>query len=136
MKASLKNVLGWGSILALIGFTSAAIAGPGPQFWQEQAALAKARADAAKKSAVAPAKAADTPAMSCTRCKTTKVQELSNFAGKFPPSYRTIGSKHECAACGGTVATVRGKTTNEMKDDCPICAKAKTADAVCCNVKI
>lgn len=136
MNTSLKNLLGWGSILALVaGFTSSAIAGPGPQYWAQQNAAAKARADAAKQTAAAPAKPADTPSMACAACKTSAVQEFSpmNVSGKYAPHYTTVGSKHECASCGGEVATVRGKTTNSMKDNCPICAKAKTASAPCCN---
>jgi hypothetical protein len=135
MKTTFKNILGWGSVLALAaGFTSSAIAGPGPQYWQQ---MERARAERAKAAVVAPtAKPADTPAMACASCKTSKVEEFSpmNVSGKYAPHYTTVGSKHECSACGGAVATVRGKTTNDMKANCPICAKAKTAGAACCNV--
>lgn len=135
MKTITQKILGWGSGLVLVaGLTTSAIAGPGPQFWQQQEQL-RAQNAAKAKAAAAVAKPADTPAMACAACKTTKVEEFSamNVSGKYAPHYTTIGAKHECSACGGAVATVRGKTTNDMTANCPICAKAKAATAACCT---
>ena len=135
MKTITQKMLGWGSALVLVaGLTSSAIAGPGPQFWQQQEQL-RAQNAAKAKAAATVAKPAETAAMACAACKTAKVEEFSatNVSGKYAPHYTTIGSKHDCAACGGAVATVRGKTTNDMKANCPICAKAKAAGAACCT---
>ena len=132
MKTNSKEVLGWGVALVLAAGLTSAIAGPGPQYWQQQD---KIRAEnAAKAQAAQTARPADPPAMACASCKTTKVEEFSamNVSGKYAPHYTTIGSKHECASCGGAVATVRGRTTNDMKANCPICAKARAASAACC----
>ena len=133
MKTSPKNVLGLASVLALVaGFSSLALAGPGPQYWQQQEKL---RAEnAAKTPAASPiAKSAVNPAMTCAHCKTSVVQEFSalNVSGKYTPHATTIGFRHECSSCGGAIATSRGTTTNEMKDNCPICAKATPG---CCAV--
>jgi hypothetical protein len=106
MKTILKNMLGWGSALALVaGCTSTAVV-PGNK-----------------------------AAMACTNCKTELISEYrpSPLSGKIPDRYVTIGSKHECAACGGAITTVRGKPTDDMKSNCPICAKAKTSNAACCT---
>ncbi len=135
MKTITLKVLGWGSALVLVaGLTSSAIAGPGPQFWQQQDKIRAENAAKAKAAAQA-AKPAETPAMACANCKTTKVEEFSgtNGPGRFAPHYTVIGTKHECASCGGAVTTVRGNATNDMKANCPICAKAKAANAACCN---
>lgn len=134
MKTTLQTALGWGSVFALVaGFTSTAIAGPGPQYWTQ---MEKTRAEnAAKAKAAASAAKAEVATMACASCKTTMVEEFSftNVSGKIAPHYLRIGSKSECSACGGAVVTVRGKTTDEMKSNCPICAKAKTSKAACCT---
>ena len=56
-----------------------------------------------------------------------------NAGGKVPARDEVVGSKHTCSACGGAVTTVHGNTTNDMKANCPICAKAKAAGAACCT---
>lgn len=134
MKTITQQILGWGSALVLVaGLTSSALAGPGPQYWQQQD---KIRAEnAAKAKAAAPAaKPADTPAMACASCQTTEITQYrpSAAGGKVAARNDKIGTKHSCSACGGAVTTVRGNTTNAMMANCPICAKAKAANASCC----
>lgn len=134
MKTSTHKILGWGSALVLIaGFVTSAIAGPGPQYWQQQEQIRAANAKA--KAAAVAAQPKAIAVMACGNCKTSVVEEFSalNVSGKYAPHYTPIGARHECASCGGAVATVRGKTTNDMKANCPICAKAKAASAVCCT---
>ena len=135
MKTITQKILGWGSALVLVaGLTSSAIAGPGPQFWQQQEQMRAQNAAKAKAAAQA-AKPADTPAMACAACTTTAVREFhaGNAGGKVPARDEVVGSKHTCTACGGAVTTVHGNTTNDMKANCPICAKAKAAGAACCT---
>jgi hypothetical protein len=135
MKTITQRILGWGSALVLVtGLTSSAIAGPGPQFWQQQEQL-RAENAARAKDAAATAKPADASAMACVSCKTDAVREYrsSQAGGKVAARFDTVGSKHACSACGGALTTVRGNTTNDMTSNCPICAKAKTASAACCT---
>jgi len=135
MKTASKNVLGWGAALTLVaGLASASFAGPGPQWPRTN----KHAGDAAKTTPVTVApvdKIAAADAMACPSCKTTRVEQFSalNASGKLAPHYTTVGSKHECAACGGAVTTVRGQVASDMKGNCPVCAKGKVATAVCCN---
>lgn len=132
MKTSqLIRTLGLGSALALIaGITNSAYAGPGPQYWQQMEQLRAA--NAARKAAVK-TDSAKPAAMACAACKTSIVTEYStrNVSGKFAPHFMPVGTKHECAACVGAITKVRGKTTNEMKANCPTCAKAGPG---CCSV--
>jgi hypothetical protein len=74
--------------------------------------------------------------MPCAACRTSLVTEYSptNAGGKWAPSYAPVGSKHECAACGGAITRVRGQTTNDMKANCPVCTKAKADKAACCSL--
>lgn len=135
MKTITQNILGWGSALVLAaGLTSAAIAGLGPQYWQQQEQL-RAQNAAKAKSAALVAKPADASAMACASCKTTDVRDAKYVGpgGKGHYEWVTVGTKHSCSACGGAVTTVRGNTTNDMMANCPICAKAKAANATCCN---
>ena len=149
------KTIGLGSVLALaISLSTSVFAGPGPQYWAqmeqiraENAAKAKAVTAAvvpaakpvaavptAKSTAVVPAaKPADTPAMACAHCKTKVLEEFSftNVSGKIAPHSTVIGKSHSCDGCSGIVTVARGKVTDEMKRNCPICAKA---GPTCCNV--
>ena len=129
MKTTLKNIIGWGSVLALVaGFTASSVAGPGPQYWTQKPT---------KTPVAAPEKAAPAaPAMACPNCKTSLVTEFSptTVSGKLAPSFKPIGSRHECTACGGAVTRIRGQVTDDMKANCPICAKAKAEKAGCCSL--
>jgi hypothetical protein len=133
MKTTLKNALGWGSVFALVaGFSSTAMAGPGPQYWQQ---MEKIRAENTAKAHAATPAATPAAKPACVSCKTDAIREFrpSALSGKIPDRYVTIGSKHECAACGGAITTVRGKTTDDMKSNCPICAKANASKTSCCT---
>ena len=125
-----KNIIGFSSMLALaVGLSSSALAGPGPQFWAQQA---KNQADAAKKTETA--KPADASAMACTSCKTTEVRQdrTTGANGRLTVTHDLVGTKHTCDMCGGAITIVRGVTTNDMKSNCPTCAKAAPG---CCAVK-
>ena len=102
--------------------TLSAIAGPGPQYWAQQHAKAVAAADAKAQSA-----------MTCPKCKDGVVTVLApgTAGGKIPAHAVTVGTKHVCDTCGGEIKSVQGKTTNEMKANCPICAKAAPS---CCKL--
>jgi len=146
------KTFGLGSVLALaISLGTSAFAGPGPQYWTqmeqiraENAAKAKAAkanaatavaVPAAKPAAAVPtSKPADTPAMACAHCKTKVLEENSffNVSGKIAPHSTVIGKSHSCDDCSGVVIVARGKVTDEMKRNCPICAKA---GPTCCSVK-
>jgi hypothetical protein len=137
MKTITQKILGWGSAYVLVaGLTSSAVAGPGPQFWQQQEQLRAQNAAKAKAAAQA-ATPTDASAMACAACKTIAVREFhaGNAGGKVPARDEVVESKHTCTACGGTVTTVHGKTTSDMTVNCPICAKAKDAGTVCCTAK-
>jgi hypothetical protein len=119
--------VGLGLFLSAL-LSSSAIAGPGPEFW-----LQRARdLEAARKPT--PIKAAP---MACANCKTTAITEFrpGGAAGKIPARHERIGSKHTCSSCRGEITTVRGRTTNGMQDDCPVCQQAKTEAASCCVAK-
>lgn len=125
-----RSTLGIGTVLTLaIGIGTSAVAGPSPQYWQM---MEKSRAENAVRK-VASAEKAKPAAMACEKCKTSVVTEFSptNVSGKWAPHYTPVGSKHECSACGGTIARVRGKTANDMKANCPTCAKTVPT---CCTL--
>lgn len=118
-----KNILGLGSVLTLaVGLTSSALAGPSPQFWQQQEQI---RAEnAAKARAAAPAaKPIDTPAMACPTCKTKiYVDDASpNPIDRTRPRIAKIGTRHTCASCSGTVTLLHGLVTDEMKHNHATC---------------
>lgn len=126
----MSDVLGKAAVLFLTaGLASIAVAGPGSNYWRERD---RAIGAAKKPDAAAPAAAR---AMTCPDCKTTKLEAAAPSGGSKPPASATvIGGRHMCQACGGEIVTVRGKTTNTMKYNCPICAKAKAAGTPCCVV--
>jgi hypothetical protein len=106
---------------AFVGVTFA-FAGPGPQFWQNSG---KSPA-AAPKTATLPA----TPA--CGGCKTEIVTEFASSLpnGKGTPRWTVVGNKHSCGGCVGTIATIRGKTSDTMNRTIGACA---TAGMLCCR---
>ena len=104
-----------------LGLVSSTFAGPGPQYWAQQHAKA-----------VAAAEAKEQPKMGCPNCKDSVVTTLQSAAGgKAQMRTTVVGAKHVCKSCGGEIKTVQGKTTNDMKANCPICAKAGPD---CCKV--
>ena len=129
------KTFGLGSVLALtISLSTSAFAGPGPQYWtqMEQIRAENAAKAKAKTTAAVPVKSADTPAMACPHCKTKVLEEFSftNVSGKIAPHSTVIGKSHSCEGCSGVVTVARGKVTDEMKRNCPICA---TAGPNCCT---
>jgi len=69
--------------------------------------------------------------MACAACKTVSMTEykadLPN--GKGPHNWMTVGSKHACEHCGGTITVVNGKTKDEMQHNCSKCGEGA---AFCC----
>jgi hypothetical protein len=127
----IRNALGLGTILALAGSLGpSAFAGPGPQYWQ-QMQLHQDQATATT-SVAAPAKTA--PNAGCSKCETQVVQQFSagNVSGKSAQHSSTVGAKHTCANCGGTITTINGKTSNQMMENCPVCGKTSPN---CCMTK-
>ena len=127
--------LGLGSALAFtVTFAASSFAGPGPQYWQQQDRLRAehvAKATPLTPVATAPAK----PAMACPHCKTKILEESSftNVSGKIALRSTIIGRRHYCEGCSGFITLARGKVTDEMKRNCPICAKA---GPTCCTTNV
>ena len=115
---------GYARVSGIVAFsasiTLSAIAGPGPQYWAQQHAKAAAAADAKAQ-----------PAITCPKCSDSVVTVFTSGGGKTPARPSIVGQKHTCKACGGEIKSVQGKTTNEMKSNCPVCTKAQPA---CCKL--
>lgn len=105
-----------------LGLATSALAGPGPQYWAQQHARAVAAAEAKEQSK-----------MACPKCKDTAVTSVQSpiAGGKGPGRTEVIGAKHACAACGGEIKSVHGKTTTTMQSKCPFCAQTAPS---CCKV--
>ena len=118
-----------GLFLALV-LAGSAYAGPGPQYWQR--AQLQDEQNAAVATAAEPVAAM--PGIGCSKCTTQPVQQFSssNSSGKLAPHATTVGAKHSCDMCGGTITTINGKTSNQMMDNCPTCAKTNPN---CCSTK-
>ena len=88
-------------------FVAAALAGPGPQFWNRPAPAPKSEA---------PAKPETPPPAKCDGCKTTKIWEHTSTgpAGKGTTSARVVGSRHSCSRCAGTITSQSGKVNDTM----------------------
>ena len=109
-------------ILASLILATAALAGPGPQYWN------KLSSNPAEKTS--PVKMDDHPTGKCDGCKTNRVWSINDrgIAGKgFPPGARVSGSSHSCSGCDGKNTSEKGKIKAEMKhsDGC--------AKLVCCK---
>src|SRR5687768_11420326 len=80
-------------------FAAAALAGPGPQYWQQ---MEKIRSENAARAA-AQSESTRPAAMACPACKTTAITEYrpSPLGGKFQGRFERVGAKHSCDACGG-----------------------------------
>ena len=118
-----------GLFLSLV-LAGSAYAGPGPQYWQQ------VRLQHEQSAAVAPtvAPAAVDPKLDCSKCRTQPVQQFSssNPSGKLSPHSATVGAEHSCKSCDGVITTIKGKTSNQMAGNCPVCAKTSPN---CCNMK-
>ena len=89
-------------------FTAAALAGPGPQYWNRPAAKPVPKSE--------PAPKAEAPvAGKCGGCKTTPIWVPGDRspAGKGPYQ-QVVGKKHECSRCTGAIAAERSEVKNTM----------------------
>ena len=111
------------SLAVLAGgfFAVAALAGPGPQYWN--------RPTPPPAEKPAPAKMDEHPTGKCDGCKSTPIWVISDRgpAGKGVPGARVTGYSHSCAGCVGKIATENGKTKADMKHS------AGCATMVCCK---
>jgi hypothetical protein len=84
--------------------------------------------------APAAAPAASTAKMACSKCTTQPVRQFSstNSSGRLAVHSTVVGAKHSCDNCGGAMTTINGRTSKQMMDDCPVCAKA---NPTCCTAK-
>jgi hypothetical protein len=107
-----------GMLVAAI-FAAAAVAGPGPQYWQQMDSF---RTDKAAKQKTEPRPAA----AKCEGCKSTPIWVANDRApaGKGAPSVRAGGSEHSCSRCAGNVATQSGKVKDGMTRAAPCTAMA------------
>ena len=69
--------------------------------------------------------------MVCGACKTVSLTEFKSEQtnGRPPMRWVEVGSNHECDHCGGSITTVRGKTTDTMQHNCSKCGEGA---AFCC----
>jgi len=114
-----------GLVLSLI-LTGSAYAGASSQQADQ---MQRQREDGAGQIPVAATVVA--PAMACALCQTRAVTEHSttNVSGKLAPHSMAVGMKHDCAACGGSLATIQGRITDTMAAHCAICARMQPT---CC----
>lgn len=119
----IPHIIGLGSLLALaLSFSASSVhAGPSPQYWYRPEYVTSG----AKPAAVQPS---NTAAVVCSACKTVTLRDSRHVGpvGKGHEARFVIGSRHECAHCGGTIAVVHGKTTDSMARTCPMCVNGTT----------
>src|ERR1035438_1332262 len=127
VKTQTLRFLGLGSLLALALAVTSSTARAGavlPPDWHRATPIVTASYDTA-------VKPDDTVVMACSACKTVSVLEHRLLPGaKAGTAMFTLGSKHECAMCGGEIASVNGKTVDSMQHNCSMCG----ADAAYCCV--
>ena len=106
---SLFLSLSTGSALFLGALATAALAGPGPQYWS------------APRTPVQPAKAA---VAACAGCSTKAVTRQSERgpAGKGVASAQVVGTTHACTFCSGIIVTENNAVKDTMKRDASRCA--------------
>jgi hypothetical protein len=122
MKTSLNFLRIPMGLLASSILGTAAIAGPGPQFWNRPAAKSAQAAESASKSNPAsPAK--------CDACKTSPIWGTNNRepAGKGAAGARLLGSRHECARCPGVVTMEKNQVNDRMTHN------AACSQMLCCK---
>ncbi|HVS51624.1 MAG TPA: hypothetical protein VHD62_04655 [Opitutaceae bacterium] len=122
----MKTILLKTALVSLLVGTTFAVAGPGPQFWQNSNKTSSAApgASVAKSDAGSPAV--------CGGCKTEAVREFVSTLpnGKGTPRWTAVGTKHTCGGCAGAIATIRGRVTDTMDRSASACARSAM---VCCN---
>ena len=83
-------------------------------------------------------KPGDTVVMVCGACKTVAIWEATggrDLSGEITEEqfkWITVGSKHKCDHCGGTITVVQGKTKDEMQHNCSKCGEGA---AFCCAMR-
>lgn len=109
------------TLLASGFFVAAALAGPGPQYWNKSTPAKPAEKPV-------PVKMDEHPTGKCNGCKTTPIWVI----GDRGPASKGVGARvagysHSCNGCAGKVTTENGKTADGMKHatDC--------ARLVCCK---
>ena len=107
---SAKLSLTTAAVLFLGAFAAAAFAGPGPQYWNRQSASTKTDQPAATTAA-------------CSACKTTDTRAVTQHgpAGKGTTESTTVGTKHECSMCAGTITTAQSGSTDTMVRGAAMC---------------
>ena len=108
-------------VLASGVFAAAALAGPGPQYWNRPAAKPVQKP--------APVKMDEHPTGKCDGCKTTSIWAISDRgpAGKGVPGSRVTGYAHSCTGCVGKNSTENGTAKTDMQHG------AGCAKLVCCK---
>jgi hypothetical protein len=101
-------------------FAAAALAGPGPQYWNKTAPKPTEKP--------APVKMDEHPSDKCGGCKTSPIWVVGDRgpAGKGV-GLRVSGYSHSCTACSGALTTENGKAKSDMKH------AAGCAKLVCCK---
>lgn len=125
MKTKSKTIRFLFGTAALAAFGSFAFAGPGPQYWTATKPV----------TTFSEAKAAgpdDTVTMQCKTCKTVLIRNAKHVGpqGKGSEEWFTVGSKHTCGECKGTITVVQGKTKDSMQHNCSKCGEG----AVTCSI--
>jgi hypothetical protein len=121
-------------IIASSLIAAAALAGPGPQYWNRPAAM---KADTVKKDGPVPAK--------CDGCKTAPIWVMGDKApaGKGV-GLHVVGKKHECSRCTGAVVTENGRVKSDMKHNtacgpllcCGAAAKIEPVVRICSDPRL
>lgn len=108
------------AIIASSLFAAAALAGPGPQYWNKTAPKPAEKP--------APVKMDDHPAGKCGGCTTSRIWVVGDRgpAGKGV-GLRVAGYSHSCTGCTGAITTTGGKTKSDMKH------AAGCATLACCK---
>lgn len=121
----LLKTLGLGSLLALsLSLTSTALRAGLPPSASQRTSPVAAIADAGA------IKTSDTNTMACAACKTVAITERTLLPGtKAGTSVSVVGSRHECAMCGGEITTANGTTVDSMGRNCLVCGSSVTS---CC----
>jgi hypothetical protein len=78
-------------------------------------------------------KPGETMMLVCSACRTVNTTEYKTILpnGRGPSHWVTVGSKHDCGHCGGTITVTQGKTKDEMGHSCSKCREGGT---FCCVV--
>lgn len=125
MKMKSKTVRFLFGTAVLTALASFVFAGPGPQYWT----ATKPVTTFSEAKEVGPD---DTVTMQCKTCKTVLIRNAKHVGpqGKGSEEWFTVGSKHTCGECKGTITVVQGKTKDSMQHNCSKCGEG----AVTCSI--